>query len=155
MVWTILSFSQNFRKRQYGLNRIVFLSKFSKKTIWIEPYCLLVKTFEKDNMVSTILSFGQNCKKKNNMGWTISSFGENFLKSQYGLNRIVFCQKFTKRHYGLNHIVFWSKLWKKTRYIEPCCLLVKVFLKDTIVWTVLSFCQNILKRQYGFNHIVF
>ena len=75
-----MSFGQNFRKRQYGLNHIVFWSKLSKKTIWFEPYCLLVKTFEKDNM-----------------GWTISSFGENFLKRQYGLNHIVFLPKFSKK----------------------------------------------------------
>ena len=44
----ILSFGQNFLKRQYGLNRIVFWSKFSIKTIWDEPYSLLIKIFQKD-----------------------------------------------------------------------------------------------------------
>ena len=128
MDWTALSFGQNFLKRQCGLNHIVFWSKFSKKTIWVEPYCLSAKIFSEDNM-----------------GWTMLSFGQNFLKRQYGLNHIViwsklskkkqyelvgpycllakmflkdnmgctilsFGQNFRKRQYRLNRIVFWSKL---------------------------------------------
>ena len=45
---TILSFGENFLKRQYGLNRIVFCSKFSIRAIWVEPYSLLIKIFQKD-----------------------------------------------------------------------------------------------------------
>ena len=48
MGWTIFSFGENFLKRQYGLNRIFFWSKFSIRTIWDEPYCLLIKIFQKD-----------------------------------------------------------------------------------------------------------
>ena len=48
MGWTILSFGQSFLKRQYGLNRIVFCSKFSIRAIWVEPYSLLIKIFQKD-----------------------------------------------------------------------------------------------------------
>ena len=43
-----MSFGGSFRKRQYELNRIVFWSKFSIKTIWDEPYSLLIKIFQKD-----------------------------------------------------------------------------------------------------------
>ena len=110
---TALSFGQNFLKRQGGLNHIVFWSKLSKKTLWLEPYCLLVKTFEKDTMARTILSFGQN-----------------FQKRQYGLTILLFGRNFLKRQYGLNHIVFWSKLSKKTLWVEPYCLLVKPFEKE-------------------------
>ena len=56
---TIFFFGQNFRKRQYGLSQIVFRSKFSKKAIWVEPYCLLVKTFLEDYIDLTVLSFDQ------------------------------------------------------------------------------------------------
>ena len=58
--WTVLFFGQNFLKRRRGLNHNVFKSKFSYKTIRVEPYCLLVKIFEKDNMGWTVLSFVQN-----------------------------------------------------------------------------------------------
>ena len=43
-----MSFGENFLERQYGLNRIVFWSKFSIKKIWDEPYSLLIKIFQKD-----------------------------------------------------------------------------------------------------------
>ena len=77
---TVLSFGQKFLKRQYELNLIVFWLKFSWKTIWVEPYCFLVKMFLKDNM-----------------GWTVLSFIEDFLKRQYELNHIVFCSRFSRR----------------------------------------------------------
>ena len=47
----MLLFIQNFPTRQLGLNHIIFWSKFSKKTRWAEPYCLLVKIFLNDNIV--------------------------------------------------------------------------------------------------------
>ena len=100
---TALSFGQNFLKRQGGLNHIVFWSKLSKKTLWLEPYCLLVKNFQ-----------------KRQYGLTILLFGRNFLKRQYGLNHIVFWSKLSKKtlwvepycllvkpfEKELNHIVF-------------------------------------------------
>ena len=84
---------------------------------------------------------------KDNMGWTVLPFGENFLKTQYGLNSIVFSSKFfskdnmswtifsfgenfLKRQYGLNCIVFWSKFSIRTIWDEPYSLLVKIFQKD-------------------------
>ena len=84
---TVLSFDQDFLKRQYGLNSIVL----SQKTVWVEPYWLLVKIFQKDNM-----------------GWTVLLFGQSFLKRLYQLNDTVFWSKFSKKTIGLHYIVFWS-----------------------------------------------
>ena len=56
MGWTILSFSQNFRKSQYGLNLTDFCSKFSIKAIWFDLYRPLIKIFQKDYMNWTALS---------------------------------------------------------------------------------------------------
>ena len=75
-----MSFGENFLKRQYGLNRIVFWSKF----------------FSKDNMGWTIFSFGENVLKRQN-GLNRIVFGENFLQRPHGLNRIVFWSKFSER----------------------------------------------------------
>ena len=94
MGWTVLSFDQNFLTKQYGLNRIIFWLKFSKKIIWIERYCLLIKIFLKDSMSWIILSFGKNFPK-NYMDWTILSFDQNLLKKQYKLKRFVFCWTFS------------------------------------------------------------
>ena len=75
-----MSFGENFLKRQYGLNRIIFWSKF----------------FSKDNMGWTIFSFGENVLKRQN-GLNRIVFGENFLQRPHGLNRIVFWSKFSIR----------------------------------------------------------
>ena len=101
MGWTVLSFGENFLKRQYGLNRIVFWSKLPIKTIWIKLFCVLIKTFQKDYMdyLSIYMDY--------------ISFHQNFLKRQYGLNRIVFWWKFS-----------WKTIW-----VEPFYHLVKMFLK--------------------------
>ena len=135
-----MSFHQNFPKRLYGLNPIMDSSKFSYKTIWVEPYCLLVKIFLKDNMGWTVLSFGQNFSQKtiwvkpyfllvkifskDNIGWTVLSFIEDFLKRQYGLS---FGETFLKRQYGLNRIVFCSKFLIKTKWVKLFCLFSKIF----------------------------
>ena len=115
MHWTTLSFHQNFLKRQYGLNHIIFWSNVSWKTTWIELYCLLVRIFEKVSM-----------------GWTILSFSQIFWKDNVGWSTLSLGQKLLKRQYGLNHIVFWSKFSKRTALVEPYCLLVNVFLKDNM-----------------------
>ena len=119
--WTVLSFGQNVQQRLYWLNCFVFWSKFYKMTIWIEwfkPYCLLVKIFLKANM-----------------DWTVLSFSENFLKRQYGLNRIVLWSKFfskdnmswtifsfgentLKRQYRLHRIVFYWRFSYKTIWFK-------------------------------------
>ena len=38
-----LSFDQNSLERQYEINRIVFLSKFSEKTVCFKSDCLSIK----------------------------------------------------------------------------------------------------------------
>ena len=78
---TILSFGENFLKRQYGMNRIVFWSKLPIKSIWIKLFCVLIKTFQKDYMDYLSIYMGY------------ISFHQNFVKRQYGLNRIVFSSK--------------------------------------------------------------
>ena len=53
----MLSFGENFLKRQYGLNPFVFWSKFSEKKVWVEPYIVLIKIFQKDyNGMKCIIS---------------------------------------------------------------------------------------------------
>ena len=47
---TALFLDPNILKRQYGLKRFVLWSTFSKKNLWIEPYCFLIKNFLKDNV---------------------------------------------------------------------------------------------------------
>ena len=139
MGWTVLFFGQNFCVSYCQNFRIVFYWRFSYKTIWFKPYCILVKFFLKDNMDWTVLSFSENFLKrqyglnrivfwsklfsKDNMGWTIFSFGENSLKRQYGLNRIV----------------FWSKFLCFVLSKFSYCLLLEIFLKDNMGWTILSF----------------
>ena len=54
--------------KAYGLS-----ARFFWGTIGVEPYCVLVKTFEKDNI-----------------GWTVLPFSQNFPITLYGLNAIVF-----------------------------------------------------------------
>ena len=66
-----------------------------------------------------------------------------------------FSQNVQQRLYWLNCFVFWSKFYKKTKWIGPYYLFIKIFLKDNMVSTILSFGENFLKRQYGLNHIVF
>ena len=45
-----ISFPQNVLKRQRGLSYIILWTKFSKKTTWVKPYCLLLNIFLKDYM---------------------------------------------------------------------------------------------------------
>ena len=78
--WSILSLGEHILTRQYWLNHIVFWSKCSKRTTWVEPYYLLLKIF-----------------LKGNMGWTILSFGQIFLKTLYRFNHIVLLLIFWKR----------------------------------------------------------
>ena len=40
-------------------------------------------------------------------------------------------------------------------WVEPYCLVVKVFLKDCVGRTILSFCQKFVKRLYGLNNFAF
>ena len=133
--WTIFPVGQNFRKRQYELNHIMFWSKVSINKTWVELYCLKLKIFLKGNMGWILLSFGQNFSKtlyaleKNwtisvegycclvgtflpdYMDWTVWCFGQNFPKKLYGLNCIFFSSQF-----------FWKAIWSKLY-----CLLVKMF----------------------------
>ena len=124
--WTILSFGQNPLKGLYGLNHIVFWPKLSQKTIWVEPYCLFMKIFWKDNMGWTAYCLLVKTSNKDYIDWTVLSFDQNF----------------PKRQCGLNHNVLKSKFSYKTIRVEPYCLLVKIFEKDNMGWTVLSFVQN-------------
>ena len=71
---TVLSFDQDFLKRQYGLNGIVL----SQKTVWVEPYWLLVKIFQKDYRVELycllVNGFLKDC-----MDWAVLlSFHQHF-----------------------------------------------------------------------------
>ena len=132
---TILPLGQKFWKRQYGLNRSVFSSKFSKMITWVKPYCLLVKFFLNDNM-----------------SWTILSFAENFVKRLYGSTILSLCLTLWKTQYEFNHIVFRSNFFSNTVSVWPYCIFIKS-LKETI-W-VEPYCllvRNFLKRQSGLNH---
>ena len=129
MDWTVLSIHQIFFKRQYVLNRIAFWWKFSWKTIWIEPYCLLVKICLKDKMGWTVLSYGQNFSQKTIwvepyfFWWKLSQttiwvepyclLVKIFLKDYMGWTILSFGENFPKRQYGLNRIVFLSKFFSK------------------------------------------
>ena len=80
---TAFSFHQNLLKRQYELyelNHIVFFSKFTIRTTWVDPHSLLIKYSQKDSM-----------------DWNWLSFQHNFLKRQYGANRVVFWSKCSKK----------------------------------------------------------
>ena len=149
MGWTILSFGQYFVKRLCRLNHVFFWSKFSEETIWVEPYCFFVKTFEKENNGWTVLF---KPFLEDYLDWTVLSFDEIIVKRQYGLNRLVFWSKFfkkticielhyllvkifLKRPYELNHIVFSSKFFEKTILVEPYCILVKTFEKHSMGWS--------------------
>ena len=135
-------------------------SKFSEKTIWVELYCLLIKLLWKDNMDWVLVLFDKinflqtiyvklywlliriflkgNLSHESfdqiipNLGWKVLSFAQNFFNRQYGLN----CT------------VVWSKFSKKTIWIEPHFLLIKIFHEDYMGWNILSFCQNFLKGLY-------
>ena len=137
------------------MNHIVFWTKLLYKTIWVEPYCLLVIIFLKDHTGCTILSFAQY-----------------FVKRQYGLNHIVFWSKLWKKtiwveshyplvkiflngHYGFNHFNFCSKFSFKTISVESYCLLVRTFKKDNMGWNILCLGHNFQKRQCWLKHIVF
>ena len=137
-VCNILSFGQNFLKELYGLNHIVFWSKLSKKTIWVEPYCLLVKIFLTDNM-----------------GWTILSIGQNFQKAQYGKKYFVFWTKLLKKTIWVEPYCLLNNLFLRAIWVERHCLFVKTFEKDNMGWTILCFGQNFQKRQLVLNHILF
>ena len=176
---------QSFLKRQYWLSCIVFWWKYSYKTKWFKPYCLLVKGCFKDYMGWSIFSSGQNFWKrkicvesycllvqiflKHYMGWIILHLCQNVWKRQYGLNHIVFCSKFSKKIIWIERYcpvvktffgdyMDWTllpKFSKKAIWIEPHFLFIKIFSKDNMDETVKSLGQNFLKRQFGLNHIVF
>ena len=121
--WTIFPVGQNFRKRQYELNHIIFWSKVSINKTWVELYCLKLKIFLTGNMGWILLSFGQNFlkhymrwKKLDNKCWRVLLFGRNFLT----------------RLYGLNCLMFWSKFSKKTVWIELHFLFITIFLKGNM-----------------------
>ena len=132
-----ISFYQNITKRQRRFSHIVFCSKFSKKTMWVELYCLLVKNFLKDYM-----------------GWTILSFGQKFLKTlyalkkiaQYALKGIAICSKLTYQTIWIEQFDLLIKFYKKTTSTEPHFLFIKISLRDNMGQTVLSFGQNFLKK---------
>ena len=148
----------------------MFCSKFSIRTEWVDPYITLMKYFEKDLLDRTAISFHQ-IFLKGNMSWTILSFAQNFLenhtvglycllmktaqKDNIAWTMLSFGQNFRRRLFELNGIVFWSKYSKKTTWVEPYRLYIKLFLKYCEGWTTLSFGQNFLKRQSGLNHILF
>ena len=146
MDWTILPLRQSFRKKQYQLIHIIFWSKFSKNTTWVELYCLYLKIF-----------------LKGNMGWTLLSFGQRFLKTlyvlkkigQYGLNGIVICSKLTYHTIWIELFDLLIKFGVKTTSIEPHFLFIKISLKDNMDQTLLSFGQNSLRRQHGLKYIAF
>ena len=72
---------QNSLKRQYKSNlSFGFWIKFSKKTIWVEPFCLLIRIPGKGNMSWTILLFDQN-SLKDNMSGNVLSFDQNLFVS--------------------------------------------------------------------------
>ena len=76
--------------------------------MWVEPYCLLVKIFLKDNM-----------------GWTVLSFGQNFSeKTLYGLNHIFFWLKFSQKTIWVKPYCLLLEIFLKDN------LLIKIFQKD-------------------------
>ena len=91
-----MSLSQNFLTRQLELNHIDFWLRFSEKTIWVEPFCLLVEIFLKDSMAGTILPFSQN-----------------FRKRQYGLNLIVLWSKLPIKTIWIKLFCFLIKIFQK------------------------------------------
>ena len=128
-----MSFGENFLKRQYGLNRIVFWSKFSSKTIWVEPYCLGENFLKRQYGLNRIVFWSKLPIKTI---WIklfcvlIKTFQKDYMDylSIY-MDYISFHQNFLKRQYGLNRIVFWWKFSWKTIWVEPFYHLVKMFLK--------------------------
>ena len=135
MVWVVLSFVQNFLKRLYGLNHIVFWSKRSKKTIWVEPYCLLVKIFLKDSM-----------------GWSILSFVQTFLKRLYGLKHIVFWSKLSKKTVWIEPYCLLIETsekdnmgWSILSFGKNFRKIFRFLFKDTIVEMIL-YCLCLLNK---------
>ena len=135
MSWTILSFGQNFWKRQYGLNHIVFCSKVSIRTIWFEPYCVLVETFEKGNMDRTILSFGQY-----------------FLKRLSGYNHIVFWSKLSKKTMWIEPYCLLVGLtekdsmgWSMLSFSQNFRKIFKFIFKDIVV-EIIPYCLCLLNK---------
>ena len=121
----------------------------------VEPYCLLVKIFEKDNM-----------------GWTILSFGQILLKRQHGFNHVVFWSELSKKtiwvelschlvktfkkdNVGWTILCFGQNFQKRTIWVELSCHLVETFKKDNVGWTILPFGQNFRKIHCDLNYIVF
>ena len=126
------------RKTRWAEN-FLFWPKLWKNTMLVEPFCLLVRTFEKDSVGSNIFSFDQNFRKRQyglkyfDLRWKLSKktlwvepyclLVRTFKKDNIGWNILWFVQNFQKRRYGLNHFGF--------------------------------FYENFFKRQYWFNNGVF
>ena len=120
MSWTILPLDQNFLKRQYDLNRIVFWLKFHKKLYRLStlPFdqSLLKRQYELDYVDSTVWSFDQKllkiyiyiyiyiCIKPHYL------FTNILLKDTIDPTVLSFGQNFVQRQRGLDHIVFWSNV---------------------------------------------
>ena len=153
MDWTIWSFDQNFQKklyrlmtfsfhqnllkRQYELNHIVFFSKFTIRTTWVDRHSLLIKYFQKDYMV-----------------WTALCSYQNFVKRKYRFNR----KKMSKMTILFEQYCCWVKTFLGGYMERTVWSFDQKFQKKLYRLTAFSFHQNLLKRQYELyelNHIVF
>ena len=92
------SFHQNLLKRQYELNHIVFFSKFTIRTAWVDPYTLLIKYFQKDYI-----------------DWNPLFFHYNFRKRQDGVNRIAIWSEFSKKTKWLKPYPLYVKIFLKDK----------------------------------------
>ena len=137
MGWGIVSFRQNFLKRLYRLNHILFWSKFFKKRVCDELYSFSFKTFLEDSVVSTI-----------------SSFDQSIVKRQYWLNPVVFGTRSSIRPIWIDLYSLFINLFHKdyTDWIALSCH--QNFLKREDQLNPIVFCSNFLKIQYGLDRFV-
>ena len=132
------------------MNHIVFRLKRSKKGIWIEPYCLLVNIFLKGYLGTTILSFGQN-----------------FRKRQCGLNHIVFWSDLLKKTVWVDPCYLLVRTFEKSLNLSSKTLSWRSYHIAYAFWTKFVrrqvkskkkiFCENHqknYKKQYRSNCVV-
>ena len=132
MSWTILSFVQNLLRGPYGLNPMIFWSKFCKKAVSVEPFCLFFKIF-----------------RKGNMGWTIWSFDQNFSKGQYAFNCIIFWLKFSSNTIRIKRYCPLFKVCLKENISWTLLCFGQTFRnKGYMGLNIFSFVRSLLKRQY-------
>ena len=145
MVWAILSLGQHFRQRQYGLNHIVFSSKRSKKTKWVEPYCLLVKIFLKDNMGQTILSFDQNLQSLLEWSENATQIEKNHYKDnmdQIVLLLLQFLKFIWNKKWNFIKTLYWRSGSNRIVRIISWLEFARNIAKFNIDWTICDFDKH-------------